>query len=253
MWRQSLTGFTLLFSKALSAPIEGQFQNPSHQSTDVWATVIANAAPLMALVGERNAKEFMRTVSNWHQLLLLSCAPLGILAISVSSIRLSGPGFLKRLVGRDSERRSEALVEVTPLSVRPATSVYTPRAVEIEDSFSKDNFAFICAHVRDADANEAVESFKDVFERHVGSIDDDKDAEGVLAIWFRKPKLEEVAGLLDYLEGNNTSSPLRFPSDVRAAICYRTTGISPTQRVTQFGHSWMGVRNLLASMVEWCC
>ncbi|KAF2106948.1 hypothetical protein BDV96DRAFT_590290 [Lophiotrema nucula] len=90
-----------------AAPIDPS--SPAQLSSDVWASVIANVAPLMALVGERNAKEFMRTVSVWHQLLLLSCAPLGLLAIMVSAIRLSGPVVLKALVGRDSERRSEAL------------------------------------------------------------------------------------------------------------------------------------------------
>jgi hypothetical protein len=125
MWSSLFILAVLLLCSGRPAPIDTQSLDPAQQSTDVWASVIANVAPLVALLGEKNAKEYMRTIYVWHQLLLLSCAPLGILAITVSSIRLSGPPFLKRLVGQDSERRSEALIEVTPLSVRPATSVHT--------------------------------------------------------------------------------------------------------------------------------
>jgi len=37
---------------------------PFGQSSDTWAQVVANVAPLMALVGERNAKEYMRNASS---------------------------------------------------------------------------------------------------------------------------------------------------------------------------------------------
>jgi hypothetical protein len=220
---------------AASAPVDPN--SPAQQSTDVWASVIANVAPLMALVGERNAKEFMRTISTWHQLLLLSCAPLGILAILVSSIRLSGPGFLKRLVGRDSERRSEALVEVTPLSVRPATSVYTPRAVEIETTFNKTGVAFIGGHVRQTDSRQAINAFKHILESHVGTIDEDKDMEAVLAIWSETPSLDNSAALVEFAANPDADVPTIRPVDANAAVSYRTTGISPTQRETSFARS----------------
>ena len=156
---------------------------PFGQSSDTWAQVVANVAPLMALVGERNAKEYMRNASSWHQLLPLATAPLGILSILVSSIRLSGPGFLRRLVGRDSERRSEALVELTPLSVFPAASVYTPRGVEIDPFYSKNKVAFVCGHVRRVyDIAPAVVAFRDLLRRSAESLQVDRDTEIALAI-----------------------------------------------------------------------
>jgi hypothetical protein len=191
--------FIFLNAKAVfSAPINSQTSAPVQQSNDVWASVVANVAPLMALVGERNAKEFMRTTTTWHQLLPLSAAPLGILAIMVSAIRLSGPGFLRRLVGRDSERRSEALVELTPLSVRPATSVYTRRAVEIETSWNKDGVAFICGHVKDIACRDAVVAFQQILSQHKGGFEQDKDMETVLVIWNSGLSIEAAAELSNY-------------------------------------------------------
>jgi hypothetical protein len=221
-----------------SAPINSQTSAPVQQSNDVWALVVANVAPLMALIGERNAKEFMRTTTTWHQQLPLSAAPLGILSIMVSAIRLSGPGFLRRLVGRDSERRSEALVELTPLSVKPATSVYTPRAVEIETTYKKDDVAFICGHVRDLSCQEAVMSFQHILHQHQGGFDQDKDMETVLVLWTRGLPIEKVAELADFITaGEGQQLPITFPTSSTAALSYRTTGISPTQTGTDFGYT----------------
>jgi hypothetical protein len=228
--------FIFLNAKAVfSAPINSQTSAPVQQSNDVWASVVANVAPLMALVGERNAKEFMRTTTTWHQLLPLSAAPLGILAIMVSAIRLSGPGFLRRLVGRDSERRSEALVELTPLSVRPATSVYTRRAVEIETSWNKDGVAFICGHVKDIACRDAVVAFQQILSQHKGGFEQDKDMETVLVIWNSGLSIEAAAELTDFvLTGQEQQLRATFPRMSTASLSYRTTGISPTQTDTEF-------------------
>jgi hypothetical protein len=156
---------------------------PIPESSDVWATIIANVAPIMALVGERNAKEYMRSAASRHQFLPLATAPLGILSIMIGAIRLSGSGFLRRLIGRESERRSEALVELTPLSVEPATSVWTPRAVEILPHYDRDGVAFVCGHVRKIAGIEAVRGFGELTSLLNGRAADDRDRELVLAIW----------------------------------------------------------------------
>ncbi|MCJ1348474.1 hypothetical protein MMC31_006706, partial [Peltigera leucophlebia] len=114
----------------LGHPIHPRDTSAVGQSGDVWASVVANVSPLMVLVGERNSKEHVRTASSWHQFMPLATAPLVILSILVGTIRLSGSGFLRRLFGRDAERRSATIVELTPLSVAPVTSAYTSRAVE---------------------------------------------------------------------------------------------------------------------------
>lgn len=107
-------------------------QAPITASSDVWASVIANVAPIMTLVGERNAKEFLRLSSSHDQLFLMATSPFGTLSLMICAIRLSGPPILRRLTGREADPKSEALVELTPLSVAPATSVFTQHAVEIK-------------------------------------------------------------------------------------------------------------------------
>jgi len=206
---------------------------PIQQSNDVWASVVANVAPLMALVGERNAKEYMRTTSSSFQLLPISAAPIGMLAILVSAIRLSGPIFLKRLVGRDSERRSEVLVELTPLSVRPATSVYTSRAVEIETAYFKDRVAFICGHIRNLSCNDAAASFQRILSTRTNKqLEEDKDFEVVLAMWQYSLTIEDIASFADHLSGNPGETPTSFGNLSQASLSYRTTGISPSQTQT---------------------
>lgn len=247
-----------VFSRVTALPFANRrpVPDPINQSQDIWASVIANVAPLMALVGERNVKEYMRTVANWHQLVPICCAPLGILGISVSAIRLSGPIFLRRLVGRDCERRSDALVEVTPLSVRPATSVYTRRAIEIESVYNKDAVAFVCGHVPEMDCNSAATGFRNLLRNHKRLFQVDKDMETVLAIWAPLKPLDEVGKLVEFVseidgEGD-VDLPVDYPTDgtATASLSYRSTGISPTQRESSvLSTSLEGIRNILASLV----
>jgi hypothetical protein len=231
-------------------PTQKSGLSPIQQSSDAWAQVIANVAPLMTLVGERNAKEYMRTASSWCQLLTLATAPLGVLSIMVSAIRLSGPGFLRRLVGRDSERRSEALVELTSLSVAPATSVYTPRAVEIEPAYSKDRVAFVCAHVQEVqETSKAASAFRELLSRGSASLEQDKEA--VLAIWRSSLGLSQVAELADFLATTTSDGHLPQPEpSAVASLSYRTTSISPAQTATHSktrSYARSQLRDLLAA------
>lgn len=216
---------------AVCPPISPRDVTPIQDSADIWAQVIANVAPLVALVGERNAKEYMRTASSWHQFLLLATAPLGILSIMVSALCLTGSGFLRRLVGRNSERRSEALVELTPLSVAPATSVYTSRAVEIEPSYAKDRVAFVCGHTKTIlDANGAVDGFKELIDHRAGKLEEDKDREIVLTVWHSSLSLEQVAQLAVSFSQERSKKPYSwFDNLSSASLSFRTTGVSPTQ------------------------
>ena len=95
-------------------------------------------APLMTLVGERNAREFLRVSSSNVQLFLMATAPLGIVSLMISMIRLSRPPILWRLTGRQADPKSEALVELAPLSVAPATNVHTRHALVIKPNEQRD-------------------------------------------------------------------------------------------------------------------
>lgn len=225
----------------LCNPIHAPDAFALQQSSDVWASVVANVSPLMILVGERNAKEHMRTASSWHQFLPLAVAPLGILSIMVSAVRLSGSGFLRRLLGRDAERRSETMVELTPLSVAPANSVYTSRAVEIEPLYNKDRVAFVCAHVSAiSKVEDAIEGFRELLSHRTGILDDDRDMELIMAEWNSSLALKEVAQLANYITNNCEKPPVLSGTIASASLSYRTTGISPTQTTSASQtHSWV--------------
>ena len=214
-------------------------QVPIAASSDVWATVIANVAPIMTLVGERNAKEFLRVSSSHDQLLLMATAPLGILSLMICAIRLSGPPILQRLTGREADSKTEALVELTPLSVAPATSVYTQHAVEIRPSEQRDEAAFVCAHIKQTDrVRDALASFKHMLDSRVERAKNDsskasadrEDYEIVLGMKGSTLTATQTADLIKSIingkEGLKESLAKRVKS---TSLSFRTTGISPTQ------------------------
>lgn len=215
-------------------------QAPIVASSDLWASVITNVAPIMTLVGERNAKEFLRVSSSHDQLFLMATAPLGILSLMICAIRLSGPRILLRLTGREGDPKSEALVEMTPLSIAPATSVYTKHAVEIKPSEQRDEVAFVCAHIKQTDrVLEALESFKHILRSRVDKVKGDSDGnastdqedyELVLglkrSLLTAKETARFVTSILDETREIEESLVNRVES---TSLSFRRTGISPTQ------------------------
>ena len=215
-------------------------QAPIPASSDVWASVIANVAPIMALVGERNAKEFLRVSSSHDQLFLMATAPLGIFSLMVCAIRLSGPPILRRLTGREADLKSEALVELTPLSVAPATSVFTPHAVEIKPSEQRDEAAFVCAHIKQTDrVGEALASFNHIIRSRVdkvkcdsndNTINDQEDYEIVLGMKRSSLTAVETAKLVSSIIDEKGEIEESLAQRVKStSLSFRMTGISPTQ------------------------
>lgn len=215
-------------------------QAPIAASGDLWASVITNVAPIMTLVGERNAKEFLRVSSSHDQLFLMATAPLGILSLMVCAIRLTGPRILLRLIGREGDPKSEALVEITPLSIAPATSVYTNQAVEIKPSVQRDEVAFVCAHIKQTDrVLEALASFKHILRSRVDKVKGDKDGNAStdeedyeLVLGMKRSLLTAdqtatvVTSILDETRDIEESLAKRVES---TSLSFRRTGISPTQ------------------------
>lgn len=185
----------------------------------------------MTLVGERNAKDFLRVSSSWDQRLVMATAPLGILSIMVCAIRLSGPRLLRRLIGRESERRSEALVELTPLSVAPASSVFTSQAVEIEPSEQQDRVAFVSAHIKSTtDTPEALSAFKTLLRSRDGKALLDRDYELVLGITKSRLSAKETATLVASIIDEKLDIDEVLARGVQCtSLSFRMTGISPSQ------------------------
>lgn len=233
-WPVQLAG--MLSARQLST----SSQAPITASSDVWATVIANVAPIMTLVGERNAKEFLRVSSSPDQLFLMATAPLGILSLMICAIRLSGHRILRRLTGREADPKSEALVELTPLSVAPATSVYTRHAVEIKPSEQRDEVAFVCAHIKQTtDVYQALKSFKHILRSRVDNVKGDNDGnagtdqedyELVLGMKGSPLTADETKRLvLSIIEEGEVVEESLAKRVKSTSLSFRTTGISPTQ------------------------
>ena len=224
--------------------------SPIENSSDVWASVIANVAPWMALVGDRNAKEFLRNSSSRDQLLLMATAPLGIFSILTSAIRLSGHPLLRRVVGRESERRSEALTELTPLSVSPATSVYDPFAIEIEPSIQKDRVAYICAHTKQRrDSHLVLSSFRQLLST-LDAQTDDRDFEIVLAIKGNCMSLDDLVKELKNLTNDRSLMTTKERSDLdSASLSFRINGISPNQTASN-GSTFMQASQIINILIS---
>lgn len=215
-------------------------QAPITAWADVWATVIANVAPVMTLVGERNAREFLRVSSSRDRLFLMATAPLGIFSLMMCAIRLSGPRILRRFTGREADPKSEALVELTPLSVAPTTTVYTQHAVEIKPSERRDEAAFVCVHIKQTDSvREALASFKHILRSRVDKLKgggdgnastDQGDYEFVLGMKRNPLTADETARLVWSVIAENREIERPLAERVKStSLSFRATEKCPAQ------------------------
>jgi len=78
---------------------------PNASATDFPGDEFANnlfsdLAPLLTLFGEQVTKQFLSLSVGWADNFMLAMAPLGILTVVVSSIRVTKDRYMKALVGR---------------------------------------------------------------------------------------------------------------------------------------------------------
>jgi hypothetical protein len=53
------------------------------------------------------------------------------------------------------------------------------------------------------DSNQAIKAFKKLLQTHVGTFEEDKDMEAVLAVWSRELPLEDIAKIVTFLDAND--------------------------------------------------
>lgn len=73
---------------------------------DFANNLLTDLGPLLNLFGERVTMQFMSQSMGWTDNITLAMAPLGIITIIVSAIRVGGPSWLKAMVGRARESRA---------------------------------------------------------------------------------------------------------------------------------------------------
>lgn len=79
---------------------------------DFSNNLFSDLAPVLALFGEQVAKQFMSQSMGWADNILFAMAPLGIITAIVGAIRVSGPVWLKAVIGRARENNAAAEVEL---------------------------------------------------------------------------------------------------------------------------------------------
>lgn len=93
-------------------PIGGQVDS----SADAWATALSDIGPLILLVGERSTKQLLRDVRGFSTAFSLATAPLGLVSIVTSLLRLRGSHRLRSFLGYEFESRSVAALEMSQVN-----------------------------------------------------------------------------------------------------------------------------------------
>ncbi|RSL46816.1 hypothetical protein CEP54_013676 [Fusarium duplospermum] len=96
---------------------------------DFANNLFSDLAPLLALFGERATMQFMSQALGWEDCVILAMAPLGIITILVSAIRVGGPAWLKAVVGRARENMSAAEMELMSSTSKEVCELYNGQTI----------------------------------------------------------------------------------------------------------------------------
>ncbi|KAF5013973.1 hypothetical protein FDECE_61 [Fusarium decemcellulare] len=96
---------------------------------DFTNNLFTDLAPILALFGERVTMQFMSQALGWADCMVLAMAPLGIITIIVSAIRVGGPMWLKAIVGRAKENMSAAEMELMSSTSREVCELYNGKSI----------------------------------------------------------------------------------------------------------------------------
>ncbi|RPA78212.1 hypothetical protein BJ508DRAFT_228313 [Ascobolus immersus RN42] len=148
--------------------------NPITTSTEAWATLVANIAPLLVLVGEKHVKAYFKSASRPSHEALFAAGPIGLVTAVTTFIRIAGSRLLKRLIGRQFETRAELLADVTGTS--DGNVIFELRGNTLEQTTEPNKQDVALFYVRSdfegriEDAREHSEESYKLFFKFIGSI-----------------------------------------------------------------------------------
>ena len=97
-----LVSTLLLFGRVVTAADAAAFSG----------AIISDLGPLISLFGEKVTMQFLsESMGGWEHI-IFAMAPLGIITAIVSAIRVSGPSWLRAIIGRARECRGAVEVEL---------------------------------------------------------------------------------------------------------------------------------------------
>ncbi|KIL85392.1 hypothetical protein FAVG1_11348 [Fusarium avenaceum] len=128
----------LLFAGCVTADGGDDFSN----------NLFSDLAPLLALFGERVAMQFMSQSMGWADHFILAMAPVGIITIIVSAIRVGGPSWLKAIIGRARENLAVAEAELMSSTSKEVCELWNGQEV-VRCMGSAPVIEFICLLPKD--------------------------------------------------------------------------------------------------------
>ncbi|RFN53855.1 ankyrin repeat protein [Fusarium flagelliforme] len=96
---------------------------------DFTNNLFTDLAPIIALFGERVTTQFLSQILGWADCIALAMAPLGIITILISTIRVGGPLWLKAVVGRAKENVSDVEIELMSSTSREVCDLYNGTSI----------------------------------------------------------------------------------------------------------------------------
>lgn len=100
---------------------------------------------LLALFGERVTMQFMSESMGWADSIMLAMAPLGVITILVSAIRVGGYRWLRALIGRSTENTVTAELEVLSCTSNESCELHNGQTV-VRCLGKADICEFICIY-----------------------------------------------------------------------------------------------------------
>ncbi|RPA83972.1 ankyrin [Ascobolus immersus RN42] len=88
------------------------FVSAGEGGDDFTNNLFSDLAPLLSLFGEQVAKQYMSHSLTWLESVIFAIGPLGIITAITGAIRVSGPSWLKALIGRAREGKGAVEVEL---------------------------------------------------------------------------------------------------------------------------------------------
>ncbi|KAK1838922.1 ankyrin repeat protein [Colletotrichum chrysophilum] len=112
---------------------------------DFSNNLASDLAPLLALFGERVTMQFMSESMGWADSIMLAMAPLGVITILVSAIRVCGYRWLRALIGRSTENTVTAELEVLSCTSNESCELHDGQTV-VRCLGKADICEFICIY-----------------------------------------------------------------------------------------------------------
>ncbi|KHO01297.1 ankyrin 2,3/unc44 [Metarhizium album ARSEF 1941] len=109
----------VLFASRVRADSDDDFAN----------NLFSDLGPVLALFGEKVTMQFMSEAMGRADSIILAMAPIGILTIVVSAIRLAGPLWLKAVIGRARESVSAAEMELMSSASEEVCELYNGQSI----------------------------------------------------------------------------------------------------------------------------